>query len=106
VDPVELERAKAYLALGLAGDFETTAQMAGQVAGLIRFGLPFTYYDDYVSRIMAVTVADIQRVARQYVRSDRFTVVVVGDIASIRPGIEALKLGPVSVRDMMGNEVR
>lgn len=106
VDPVELERAKAYLALGLAGDFETTTQMAGQVSGLLRFGLPMTYYESYVPKIMAVTVADIQRVARQYVRPDRFTVVVVGDIAAIRPGIEALKLGPVSVRDMLGNEVR
>ena len=106
VDAVELERAKAYLALGLAGDFETTTQMAGQVGGLIRFGLPFSYYDDYVSRIMAVTPADIQRVARQYIKTDRFTIVVVGDVAAIRPGIEALKLGPVSVRDMMGHELR
>jgi predicted Zn-dependent peptidase len=105
VDPVELERAKAYLALGLAGDFETTTQMAGQVTGLLRFGLPMTYYDDYLDRIMAISVADVQRVARQYLKTDRFTIVVVGDIAAIRPGIEALKLGPVSVRDMMGNEV-
>lgn len=106
VEAVELERAKAYLALGLAGDFETTTQMAGQVSGLLRFGLPMTYYDNYVPKIMAVTVADIQRVARQYVRPDRFTIVVVGDVAAIRSGIEALKLGPVSLRDMMGNEVR
>jgi zinc protease len=106
VDAVELERAKAYLALGLAGDFETTTQMAGQVGGLIRFGLPMTYYDGYVPKIMAVTVADIQRVARQYIRPDRLTVVVVGDVASIRSGLEALKLGPVSVRDMMGNEIQ
>jgi predicted Zn-dependent peptidase len=102
VDPAELERAKAYLALGLASDFETTNQMAGQVSGLLRFGLPMTYYDDYVSRIMAVTVADIQRVARRYIRPDRLTVIVVGDVATIRSGIEALKLGPVSVRDMTG----
>jgi predicted Zn-dependent peptidase len=106
VDPVELERAKAYLALGLAGEFETTTQMAGQVGGLIRFGLPFTYYDGYVPRIMAVTADDVRRVARQYVRSDRFTIVVVGDIAAIRAGIEALKLGPVSVRDMAGHEAQ
>jgi predicted Zn-dependent peptidase len=105
VDPVELERAKAYLALGLASDFETTNQMAGQVSGLLRFGLPMTYYDDYVSRIMAVTVADVQRVAQKYIRSDRLTVVVVGDVATIRPGIEALKLGPVSIRDMTGKPV-
>ena len=106
VDAVELERAKAYLALGLAGDFETTSQMAGQVGGLLRFGLPFTYYDDYVSRIMAVSATDIQRVARQYIRADRFTVVVVGDVATIRPGIEALKLGTVSVRELTGLERR
>lgn len=105
VDPVELERAKAYLALGLAGDFETTTQMAGQVAGLLRFGLPMTYYDDYLDRIMAISVADVQRVARQYLRTNRFTIVVVGDIATTRAGVEALQLGPVSVRDMLGNEV-
>jgi predicted Zn-dependent peptidase len=105
VDPVELERAKAYLALGLASDFETTTQMAGQVTGLIRFGLPMTYYDEIVPRIMAVTVADIQRVARKYVRPDRLTVIVVGDVAAIRPGLEALKLGPVSVRGMTGQPV-
>jgi predicted Zn-dependent peptidase len=106
VDPVELERAKAYLALGLASDFETTTQMAGQVSGLLRFGLPMTYYNDYVAKIMAVTLADIQRVARKYIRSDRFTVIIVGDVAAIRPGIEALKLGPVSVRDMTGKPVQ
>ena len=106
MDPVEVERAKAYLALGLASDFETTTQMAGQVSGLLRFGLPMTYYDDYVPKIMAVTVADIQRVARKYVRPDRFTVIVVGDVATIRPAIEALKLGPVSVRDMTGKPVQ
>jgi zinc protease len=106
VEAGELERAKAYLTLGLAGDFETTSQMAGQVGGLLRFGLPMTYYNDFVNRIMAVTAADVQRVAKQYVRPDRFTVVVVGDLATIRPGVEALKLGPISVRDLAGNEVR
>jgi predicted Zn-dependent peptidase len=106
VDPVELERAKSYLVLGLAGEFETTTQMAGQIAGLLRFGLPMTYYNEYVDRIMAVTAADVQRVARTYVRPDRFTVVIVGDVAAIRPSIEALKLGPLSVRDLAGNEVR
>lgn len=106
VDAVELERAKAYLALGLAGDFETTSQMAGQVEDLLRFGLPMTYYEDYVPRIMAVTVQDVQRVARQYLQPERFTIVVVGDLKTIRPGIEALKLGPISVSDLSGNEIR
>ncbi|MEP7324303.1 MAG: pitrilysin family protein, partial [Gemmatimonadota bacterium] len=63
VSAVELERAKSYLALGLAAEFETTSQMAGEIADLVHFGLPMTYYDDYVNKVMAVTIADVQRVA-------------------------------------------
>lgn len=106
VDAVELERAKSYIALGLAGDFETTTQMTAQVEDLLRFGLPLTYYDDYVGKIMAITAQDVQRVARQYLQPERFSIVVVGDLATIRPGIEALNLGPISVRDLSGNEVK
>jgi hypothetical protein len=32
-------------------------------------------------------------------------VVVVGDVAKIRPGIEALDLGPISLRGADGREV-
>ncbi|MEP7324682.1 MAG: hypothetical protein ABI836_01930, partial [Gemmatimonadota bacterium] len=61
---------------------------------------------DYVNKVMAVTIADVQRVARQYLLPDRFTIVVVGDLATIRPGIEALHLGPITVTDLNGNEIR
>ena len=105
VTPAELDRAKAYIALGLGSEFETTTQLAGQLAELVRFGLPLDYYDGYVQQIMAVTADDVQRVARQYLRPDRMTVVVVGDVARIRSGIEALGLGPVEIRDMYGEAV-
>lgn len=98
VDSVELERTKQYLALRVPGSFETTSQMAGQVGTLLTFGLPFTWFDDYVRRIMAVTAADVQRVAREYIRPDSMTIVVVGDVQKIRPGIERLGLGPVHLR--------
>lgn len=98
VDPVELERTKQYLALRVPGSFETTSQMAGQVGTLLTFGLPFTWFDDYVRRIMAVTAADVQRVAREHIRPDSMTVVVVGDVQKIRPGIERLGLGLIEVR--------
>ena len=98
VDPVELERTKQYLALRIPGSFETTSQMAGQVGSLLTFSLPLTWFDDYVRRIMAVTAADVQRVARQYVRPDSMTVVIVGDVQKVQPRVEALHLGTVEVR--------
>ncbi|HET7041502.1 MAG TPA: pitrilysin family protein [Gemmatimonadales bacterium] len=105
VDTVELQRAQAYLALSLPGDFETTGQVAAQVSGMLRFGQPFTYWNGYVQNVMKVTRADVQRVARQYLDPSRMTIVIVGDLAKIRPGIEATHVGPVEVRNVVGDPV-
>lgn len=96
VSPAELDRAKAYLALGLADAFETTGQVVQRVDELQRFGLPLDYYDSYTASIMAVTAEDVRRVAQKYVTPDQASVVVVGDVAKIRAGIDALRLGPPS----------
>lgn len=97
VDDVELARAKAYLALGVPGDLESTAQIAAQMTALAAFNLPLSYLQEYVSAVNAITATDVQRVARRYLPSDAATVVVVGDLARIRAGIEALHLGTVTL---------
>jgi zinc protease len=97
VDAVELARGKAYVALAVPGNFETNSQIAGQLVELDTFGLPLTSVGEFITRVNAVTAADVQRVARKYLPADRATIVVVGDLAKIRAGIEALKLGPVTV---------
>lgn len=94
-DPTELERTKQYLALRLPGAFETTAQVANQISSLLLFELPYTWIDDYVHRIMAVTAEDVRRVARAYIKPDSMTVVVVGDAQKTQAGIERLHLGPI-----------
>jgi zinc protease len=102
VSAEELARAKAYIALGIPGDLETTSQIAGQLASLANWNLPVTWLQDYVARVDKVTAADVQRVARQFLPAQQGYVVVVGDLARIRAGIEALRLGPVTVRDVSG----
>jgi zinc protease len=99
VDPKELERAKAYIALGVPGQFETNASIAGQITNLDSYGLPLSSVNDFVARVNAVTAADVQRVAKQYIPAGTATLVVVGDLAKVRAGIEALKLGSVTVLD-------
>jgi predicted Zn-dependent peptidase len=100
VDAAELERAKAYVALGVPQRFETNTQIAGQLVTLGYFGLPLTSLGDFVSKVNQVIATDIQRVARQYLPAGTATLVVVGDLANIRAGIEALKLGPIAVLDV------
>ncbi len=98
VSEVELDRARNYVALALPGQFETTGQMADQIGELRDFGLPTSWYTGFLKQVRAVTAADVQRVARRYIDPTRMHVVVVGDIEKIRAGIEALDLGPISLR--------
>ena len=51
--------------------------------------LPRTYLTDYVPKVMAVTPADIQRIAESYLSPEKMTVVVVGDMAKIGEQIKA-----------------
>lgn len=93
----ELSRAKAYLALGVPGDFESTAQIAGELTSLAAFNLPLSYLAEYVEAVGKVTAADVQRVAQRLIPVANATIVVVGDLSQIRAGIEALNLGPITV---------
>jgi hypothetical protein len=43
---------------------------------------------------------DIQRVARRLIPANNATIVIVGDLARIRAGVEALGLGPISVMEL------
>ena len=105
VTAAELERARAYLVLGSLGDFETTGQVAAQLASLTILGLPLTTIPSDLAAIQRLTAADVQRAARTYLDPEHYTVVIVGDITNIRPGIDRLGIGPVEVRDYNGNEV-
>ena len=101
----ELQKAKAYIALGMPSDFETTQGTANQFLDLLTNDLPLSTFGGYIARINAVTAADVQRVARRYIDPDHFAIVVVGDRAQIEPGIRALNEGAISIRDLWGREI-
>ena len=106
VPDAELAKAKAYITLGLPADFETTAAAASRFRELLVYGLPLDYFAHYAERINAVTAADVQRVARQYIDPDHFDIVIVGDKSQIEAGIKALNEGPIVYRDLWGQEVK
>jgi predicted Zn-dependent peptidase len=100
VAPDELARAKRNLQLGLPSSFETTQGIAQEFLPLIAYGIPLDFFASAVQRYGAVTQADVQRVARQYVDPDKLTIVVVGDRKVIEPSIRALKPGEIVTRDI------
>jgi predicted Zn-dependent peptidase len=93
----ELAKTKNYLALGFPGAFETIGDLAARIEELSIYGLPEQFYADYTTKIGAVTPAAAQRAAAANIDPEALIVVVVGDRATIEPGIRALNLGPVRV---------
>jgi len=101
----ELTKAKNYEALSFPGQFETIGDLTAQLEQLLIYGLPDTYYSEYVKNIQAVTAPAVQKAAATYIQPPRFVVVVVGDRKVIEPGVRALKLGPVrtmTVQEALG----
>ena len=98
----ELSKAKRYMQLGLPSDFETTQQIAVALVPVALYDLPLDFYNSYVQNVEAITQADIQRVARQYVNPGSLAIVIVGDRKSIEPGLKAVNVGPIAIRDFFG----
>ncbi|WP_292050970.1 MULTISPECIES: M16 family metallopeptidase [unclassified Brevundimonas] len=67
----------------------STSGAIGKVIWADRNGLPRSYLDAFVPAAMAVTAQDIQRAA-QGLDLSKMTLVVVGDLETVRPQLEAL----------------
>lgn len=101
----ELSFASGMLVRSYPRRLETNGSVAGELAELAFFRLPPSELVDWQAKVGAVTLADVNRVAKRYLQPDHFATVVVGDLAAIQPGIAALGYGPVVVVDAEGNPV-
>ena len=95
VTPTELELAKASLTRGYPRNFETGAHVARAVAQLALYGLPDTYFQEFVPKVNAVTGDEVTRVAAAVLKPDRLTTLVVGDHASVAEPLSRLLGAPL-----------
>lgn len=93
----ELADAKSQIIRAIPARFETIAETVSAVTGLAIYDLPLDDYAARIERISKVTRADVKRVAEQSLVSSRMKVVIVGDAAVIKTGLEAVGLGKVEV---------
>ncbi|MCU1238239.1 MAG: putative Mitochondrial processing peptidase [Candidatus Solibacter sp.] len=89
----ELEGAKRTLVASFALGLENPAQVLQRWMQQREFGLPEDYWDTYAEKIMAITAADVARVAKKYVPYDNVQIIAVGDGDKIRELLK--KFGPV-----------
>ena len=75
----ELADAQAYLAGSFPLTIETPNDIATSVINAVFYELPVEEVATYRERVQAITPDDIQRVAREYIRPDRLSIVLVGN---------------------------
>ncbi len=104
ITPRELEVNKLSFIRAFPSSFETVGSISNQLANLVIYDLPDTYFNDYIQKINAVTIEDVNRVANKYLDPSKMAVVIVGDRSLVESKLKDLNM-PITVLDVDGNPV-
>jgi predicted Zn-dependent peptidase len=99
-DPVEddeLSAARDYLIGVFPLRFETSAQVAGALSGLVVHGLPDDELDRYRPGVAAVTADDVRAAAAAHIDPAKASIVIVGDVAKFETPLREAGYGDVEV---------
>jgi zinc protease len=91
----ELDKVKQQQILELPGSHETMNAIGGLLGDLLQFGLPLDYYDTYVSRVSAVSIADVNACAKLLLDPRQMVWMVVADRSQVEPGLRDLGIGDI-----------
>ena len=85
ITQAELDQAKSVIIRSLPEEFETIGSAAGSIAWNWAYGLPLNESEAFAARVGAVTLDQVNAIARKYARNEQAFFVLVGDRAKIEP---------------------
>ena len=97
VEAAELDAARDYLIGVFPLRFETSAQVAGALSGLVIHGLPDDELDRYRPAVAAVNADDVRAAAAAHIDPEAASIVVVGDVSRFEEPLRAAGYGEVEV---------
>jgi zinc protease len=106
ITDAEIEKMKSQRVRALPGSFETAGSVLGVLSNNALYGRPDNYVQTLKSRLEGQKNADIEAAAREVIKPDELTWVIVGDLKKIEKPIRALKLGELKVLDADGKVIR
>jgi zinc protease len=96
----ELKRAKDDILNTFLFRYDTPEKVLAERERLEFYGYPADYLEKYEAALRTVTLADLTGAAKKYVHPGQLAVLVVGNQSEIKPGLDALGLGPVHPVDI------
>ncbi len=101
----ELATVKAAAVETFPNNFDSARAVARVFAQDEFLGRPHGYWRTYRENVLAVTPADVQRVARRYLLPDRLVMLIVGDWEAIEPGDSDGRATMAEVADRIGGRI-
>ncbi len=86
----ELDTARAYHTGSFPLGLETPSQIASQLLEQEFYGLPEDYLETYTKRLGAVTLEEVNQLARRFFNSDNMVIVLVGKAAEVLEQVRSL----------------
>ena len=111
VRQIELGGAQDYLSGSFPLTIETPNEIATQILNVLFYELPLSEIGTFRERVISVTPDDIQRVAREYIRPDRLSIVLVGNARQFvqqlsQLGFSGMEIIPIDQLDLMSPTLR
>jgi zinc protease len=100
----ELQDAQRSMTASFALSLENPSEVLNLYVIRQMYAFPADYWDRYSDRILAVTPAQVQAMAKKHLDPTKLQIVAVGDSSKIESGLR--KFGPVELYDDNGNPVQ
>ena len=101
----EIAKVKNGDVRALPGEYEGVGAVLGAIQSIVVYHRPDDYVQTYKHRVEAQKDADVQAAAKEVIKPDALTWVIVGDLKQIEAPLRALKLGRLQVLDVDGQPV-
>jgi predicted Zn-dependent peptidase len=101
----EIDKIKVGDVRSLPGEYQTTGAVLGALAGIVLYDRPDDYVQTLKARIEAQTDDAVRAAAKEVIRPDALTWIVVGDLGKIGQAVRDLGIGTVEVIDADGRKV-
>ncbi len=101
----ELEKNLENQTLGLPGSWETNRSILNSLTELVAYELPEDYFQAYRQRLSKVSLESVNQAAKDLLRPENLTWVVVGDLSKVEQSIRDLGFGDILLIDSDGNPV-
>jgi len=101
----ELGHLKNTIIRSIPGGWETGGAVLGDIAQLVRFGLPDNYWDNYATELEQLGLDNISAAADIVVKPEELVWVIVGDRSKIEGKLTGAGLGAIKILDADGNPV-